>query len=77
MFQFDKLKLYSMQFKDRSMNFQYGYGIRMVFQGFQDEKLWTFTKLYWLAKALGMRIYNAIGNHMDYNKGFVTLKKRD
>jgi hypothetical protein len=31
MFQFDKLKLYSMQFKDRSMNFQYGYGIRMVF----------------------------------------------
>jgi hypothetical protein len=31
MFQFDKLELYFMQFKDRSMNFQYWYGIKMNF----------------------------------------------
>jgi hypothetical protein len=45
MFQSNKLKLYSMQSRDRSMSFQYGYGIKMDFEGFQNEKLLTFTKL--------------------------------
>jgi hypothetical protein len=29
-----------------------------------------------LAEALGMGIYSAVDNHMDYNKGFVTLEKK-
>jgi hypothetical protein len=29
-----------------------------------------------MAKALGMRIYSAIGNHMDYSKGVVIFLKK-